>query len=78
MFSLLAGIIIVTLEIYRGHSPWMDSFVTIWWAACALTMAVTGLVRRRAGGHGITAEGMPTRAPESLIEDWRGTAIEAV
>ena len=45
--SLLAGIIIVTLEIYRGHSPWTDSLVTIWWAVCALAMAATGLVRRR-------------------------------
>lgn len=48
VFSLLAGIVIVTLEIHRGHSPWTDSLVTLWWAVCALAMAVTGLVRRRA------------------------------
>ena len=47
VLSLLAGILIVTLEIYRGRSPWMDSLVTIWWAVCALTMAVVGLIRRR-------------------------------
>ena len=48
VFSLLAGIVIVTLEIDRAHSPWTDSLVTIWWAVCALAMAMTGLVRRRA------------------------------
>ena len=47
VLSLFAGILIVTLEIHRGHSPWTDSLVTIWWAVCALAMAATGLVRRR-------------------------------
>lgn len=46
--ALLAGILVVTGEISRTSTPWAMSLVTLWWAACALAMALTGLLRRRA------------------------------
>ncbi len=48
LLSLGAGIAVVTLEIYRYRSPWAQSLITLWWAVCALALAVTGLARRRA------------------------------
>ena len=46
--SLSSGIVLVTLEIHRSHNPWGQSLITLWWAVCALTLAVTGIVRHRA------------------------------
>lgn len=47
VLALGAGIALTTLEIHRAENPWAHSLVTLWWAACALTLAVTGLTRRR-------------------------------
>ena len=46
--SLLAGITLVSLEISRSQNPWNDSLITLLWAVCALVLAITGLVRKRA------------------------------
>jgi len=41
-----AGILLVTLELYRMNNPWEDVFVTIWWAVCAITLVMVGMIGR--------------------------------
>jgi uncharacterized membrane protein len=41
-----AGILLVTLELYRMNNPWDDVLVTIWWALCAITLVVVGMIGR--------------------------------
>lgn len=44
--SIIATVLLVTLEIQRVKSSWAGSAVTIFWAVSALVMTVVGLVRR--------------------------------
>lgn len=48
LLAMGAGIAVVSLEISRSHNPWAQPLITLWWAVCALALATTGLVRRRA------------------------------
>ncbi|MFH0878104.1 MAG: DUF2339 domain-containing protein [Lentisphaerota bacterium] len=48
IFALLSGIVIISAELFRMPGPWGTPLVTLWWAICALALAITGLVRRRA------------------------------
>jgi len=45
--SLLAGVLLVTLEISRMEGAWVDSAITLWWAVCAFGLAALGFARRR-------------------------------
>ncbi|HMP90927.1 MAG TPA: DUF2339 domain-containing protein [Kiritimatiellia bacterium] len=47
MISLFSAIIIVTAEIYRFDNDWHQAFVTLWWAACAIALAITGLILKQ-------------------------------
>jgi len=44
--ALISGILIVTAEIYRMEGSWNQTIVTIWLAACAITLVAIGLIRR--------------------------------
>ena len=46
--SLVAGILVVSLELYRIPGTWNQALITLWWAGCAITLVVWGLFRRTA------------------------------
>ena len=48
ILSALAILWIVTVEIDRIKTGWSGGLITLWWAASAFTLIITGLVRRRA------------------------------
>ncbi len=45
--ALVGIVVLITMEIERGKGSWSQSMITIWWAVCALALAVTGLIRQR-------------------------------
>ncbi len=48
IFSIVAFITVVTCEFGRLSSDGGSTGITIWWAVCALSLAVFGLVRNTA------------------------------
>lgn len=48
ILSLASGILLVTLELHRSAFAWARPAITLWWAGCAMALAVAGILRRRA------------------------------
>jgi uncharacterized membrane protein len=48
LFSLIALILVVTGELGRLSSEWGTTGITIWWAVCALALALFGLIKHTA------------------------------
>jgi len=48
LLSLASGILLVTLELHRSSFAWARPAITLWWAVCAMALAVAGILRRRA------------------------------
>lgn len=46
ILSLVAGILLVSLEINRAETDWKDTAITLWWAGCALVLIFLGLRKR--------------------------------
>ena len=47
ILSLASAILLVTLEFQRADFAWARPAITLWWAACAMALAVAGILRRR-------------------------------
>jgi uncharacterized membrane protein len=45
--SLVAGMLIVTRELYRMKNGWEQTAVTMWWAGSAIALVVAGLIRNK-------------------------------
>lgn len=45
--SLLAGVLLVTVELYRSGYAWARPGITLWWALCAMGMATAGIARKK-------------------------------
>ena len=47
LFALVAGVLIVTVEIYEMGGRWSQPTVTLWWSAASVLLVLIGLARRR-------------------------------
>lgn len=45
--ALAAGVVLVTMELYRMPNRWDQAAVTLWWALCAIALVLGGLRWRR-------------------------------
>ena len=48
LLARASGILLVTLELHRSAFAWARPAITLWWAGCAMALAVAGILRRRA------------------------------